>query len=144
MHGRHGSNVGMNIGDKVPLDVNRDVALAAVERDVQNIKDTFPDKEFDEFQMAALLSFKYNFGSIKKELKAAVDSGDESRIRSVWSNWGSDKFGKYPGWKTRRAAEATMFLEKRWIGPYSGKDVEFYSETPFTDYFNGNFNVASE
>ena len=145
MHGSHASNTGMNVGDHVPLDVIRDVAIAFIDDKVASIQQVFPGMEFDEYQTAAILSVMYNFGSVPDSLQTAIKSGDEANIRNVWENLGSSQWDDYPGLEKRRKAESVMFLDKKWTAPYSGVELQFSTDTPFSDYFSGkNFNVASE
>ena len=143
VHGIHASNSGMKVGDQIPIEVLRDVAIAELDHNVEQVKNTFPGKEFDEYQMASLLSVTYNFGSIPNKLKEAINSGDTATIRSTWEHLSDSQASKYPGLPKRRKAEATIFLDKKWVGT-SAVDLRFSSTQPFTDYLRGNFNVASE
>ena len=87
----------------------------------------------------------YNFGSVPNSLQEAIKGGDEANIRSTWENLGSSQFDQYPGLAKRRKAESIMFLDKKWTALSSGAELQFSSNTPFSDYFSGkNFNVASE
>ncbi len=145
MHGSHVGNTGMNVGDHVPLDVIRDIAIAFIDDKVKSIEQVFPGIKFDEYQIASILSVMYNFGSVPNSLQEAIKGGDEANIRSTWENLGSSQFDQYPGLAKRRKAESIMFLDKKWTALSSGAELQFSSNTPFSDYFSGkNFNVASE
>ena len=93
--------------------------------------------------MAALLSVNYNFGSIPDSLLSAIRSGDEGTIASTWTTLGSGQWGQYPGLKTRREAEYKMWSGTDYYHCYGGGKLVFSSETPFTDYLNGNFSVCT-
>ena len=138
-----GSNVGMNVGDHIPIEVCNDVAIAELDTNVATVQALFPGQTFTETQMAALLSVNYNFGSIPDSLLSAIRSGDEGTIASTWTTLGSGQWGQYPGLKTRREAEYKMWSGTDYYHCYGGGKLVFSSETPFTDYLNGNFSVCT-
>ena len=138
-----GSNVGMNVGDHIPIEVCNDVAIAELDTNVAAVQALFPGQTFTETQMAALLSVNYNFGSIPDSLLSAIRSGDEGTIASTWTTLGSGQWGQYPGLKTRREAEYKMWSGTDYYHCYGGGKLVFSSETPFTDYLNGNFSVCT-
>ena len=138
-----GSNVGMNVGDHIPIEVCNDVAIAELDTNVAAVQALFPGQTFTETQMAALLSVNYNFGSIPDSLLSAIRSGDEGTIASTWTTLGSSQWGQYPGLRTRREAEYNMWSGSDYYHCYGGGKLVFSSETPFTDYLNGNFSVCT-
>ncbi len=139
-----GSNVGMNAGDHIPIEVCNDVAVAEIDTNVAGIQELFPGQTFTETQMAALISVYYNFGEIPDSLEQAIRSGDEGTIASTWTTLGSGQWGEYPGLRTRRESEYRMWSEGKFFHCYdSGGELVFSTETPFTDYLNGNFSVCT-
>ena len=143
VNNQRGSNIGMNVGDHIPIEVCNDVAIAKLDSDLETIQSLFPGQTFTETQIAALISVSYNFGSIPSSLQEAIRSGNEGTIASTWTTLGSSQWGEYPGLRTRREAEYKMWSEGKYYNCYGSGELIFTSQTPFTDYLNGNFSVCS-
>ena len=137
-----GSNVGMNVGDKIPIDVLVDVMIAELDQNIASLEAEFPDNNYDEYQVAAIVSVYYNFGHVPNSLKDNLKNESDA-LEQVWLHLSDSQAAQYPGLPKRRKGEYTMFTKKKYVNVYSDllPELQFNTSTPFTDYLNGENTV---
>ena len=138
MHNKKGSNVGMEVGDVIPGKVIMDVKAVVLEAHISNVQTTFPGNTFSQAQVEALASVSYNFGSIPNSLVNAINSN--SNVKEVWEHLSDSQADDFPGLPKRRRAEYKLFSEG--IYSTSAGELSFSTDTPYTDYINGNNTVS--